>query len=636
MNALEKLKAELKLFSKYKYQHIYKIPAIWSDINLKGEIQLDNPFSFFYGKIIEIYKLSSKKINLPDKNWSDYSVIYNLFVRYTTAWDHNADGEITNNHNEISLKETGTFLKSIAILPYLYKLGVNTIYLLPITEIGIDGRKGDLGSPYAIKNPFKIDPNLSENFLSMTIEEQFKAFVEACHLLGFKVVIEFVLRTGSKDSDLALEHPDWFYWIKEKIKDRKSGSNDETQYGPPIFTDEEITMIKEKIENNDFVNLPTPHKVYREMFVVPPNKVARVDNKIIGVYSKKYEKTARIPGAFADWPPDDVQPPWTDVTYLRLYSHPAFNYIAYNTVRMYEQRLTRNKYKVKSLWDNIGSIIPYYQENFGIDGVMIDMGHALPEQLRKDIVNIALTKNPNFIFWEENFSLTKKSIKDGYDAVVGYLPFDLHLSHKVQELLEFLSTKGSPIKFFGTAETHNTHRTAQREGGIKFSLFTWALVSMLPTLPFILTGFEIGDDKPINTGLCFEPEELTKYNEANLALFSTSNLNWTSGKNLTKQIKEIINIRKELIDPSNNLNPRTFNKLNTTNDNIIGFTRIFPKKNSIFIGNMSSEKTIFFAINIKGNFKKVISKISDEVIFIKNNWLIYSLKPLDFIIGELI
>ena len=46
----------------------------------------------------------------------------------------------------------------------------------------------------------------------------------------------------------------------------------------------------------------------------------------------------RIPGAFADWPPDDNQPPWTDVTYLRMYDHPDFNYMAYNTIRMYDER----------------------------------------------------------------------------------------------------------------------------------------------------------------------------------------------------------------------------------------------------------------------------------------------------------
>ena len=61
----------------------------------------------------------------------------------------------------------------------------------------------------------------------------------------------------------------------------------------------------------------------------------------------------RIPGAFADWPPDDNQPPWGDVTYLRMYTHPDFNYIGYNTIRMYDTRLTQAEYVNRPLWDRI-------------------------------------------------------------------------------------------------------------------------------------------------------------------------------------------------------------------------------------------------------------------------------------------
>jgi len=118
----------------------------------------------------------------------------------------------------------------------------------------------------------------------------------------------------------------------------------------------------------------------------------------------------RIPGAFADWPPDDNQPPWTDVTYLRMYDHPDFNYIAYNTIRMYDVRLARPENAVASLWDSIAGVIPHYQREFGIDGVMIDMGHALPMPLKQRIVSTSREINPDFAFWDENFIIGKRAL----------------------------------------------------------------------------------------------------------------------------------------------------------------------------------------------------------------------------------
>jgi len=46
------------------------------------------------------------------------------------------------------------------------------------------------------------------------VQEQFKALVQAAHLLGIRIVLDFIPRTAARDSDLIKEHPDWFYWIK--------------------------------------------------------------------------------------------------------------------------------------------------------------------------------------------------------------------------------------------------------------------------------------------------------------------------------------------------------------------------------------------------------------------------------------
>ena len=631
---LDKVVASLRDINSKKYKSDYFIPSVWLEQNKPELNQLFNikPTKFFLQQIKQIYQLSKNKIVLPD-NWTNHSIIYNLFIRYATAFDHNQDGVI-NINPENQFNELGTFLKAIALLPYLYNLGVNTIYLLPITSIGIDGRKGNLGSPYAIKNPYKLDENLNEAILGLDIETQFAAFVEAAHLIGMKVVVEFVFRTASKDSDLALDNPDWFYWIKDKIKNREPNSNDENKYGNPIFTEKQLEEIKKKIQNKDFQQLPTPSETYKNMFTEIPKKVARVDGRIVGVLGEINKCSCKIPGAFADWPPDDIQPPWSDVTYLRLYNHPAFNYIAYNTIRMYDQRLNE-KYKIESLWQNIINIIPYYQNNFNIDGVMIDMGHALPSALRTEIIDTARENNPHFVFWEENFELTKKSLRDGYNVSLGYMPFDSHLNYKVKEFVQMLSGEGTPIPFFGTAETHNTHRTASRNGDIEFSKFTWTLFNFLPSLPFILNGFELGESHPINTGLCFEQDEIDNYSPETLPLFSLSQLDWNSKNNIYNFIQNTIEIRNKTINLEDNFNSKTLTYVNNQDQWIIAFIRKFEKNNFLFVGNMFNDKKRWFSLKLSEKFNSFEDLLSNKNYFLANGWLIAELMPYEFIFGKL-
>ena len=59
------------------------------------------------------------------------------------------------------------------------------------------------------------------------------------------------------------------------------------------------------------------------------------------------------------------------------------------------------------LWETLSDIIPYYQNNFGIDGARIDMGHALPEKLIKMIISKAHAIDPDFSFIAEELNPKK-------------------------------------------------------------------------------------------------------------------------------------------------------------------------------------------------------------------------------------
>jgi glycosidase len=54
----------------------------------------------------------------------------------------------------------GTLRAAAEHLPRLADLGVSVVWLSPIHEIGAKNRKGERGSPYAIKDHRSLDPGL--------------------------------------------------------------------------------------------------------------------------------------------------------------------------------------------------------------------------------------------------------------------------------------------------------------------------------------------------------------------------------------------------------------------------------------------------------------------------------------------
>lgn len=525
------------------------IPNLWMG-NLNGGVSLVNYADFISDQISGIIKSEKKDVLKAQQDWTQEAIIYNLFLRYFTAFDHDQDGKIGDSSKDITLneqgiRETGTFLKTLALLPYLKKLGINTIHLLPITEIGRDGRKGDLGSPYAIRDPFKIDSLLADPIIDMDVEDQYKALVEAARMLGIRVVQEFIFRTASIDSVRVEKHPDWFYWIKK-------GSN----YGPPIFSGEYLKKIKQ-IPKGKGKYLPPPAS-YRSQFAIPP------DEK---------DNTLKVASAFADWPPDDLQPPWIDVTYLRLYHYNYqadnnYNYIAYNTIRYYDPKLAKAKHINKPLWDEIIRIIPYYQRKFGINGAMIDMGHALPEALKKMIIQEARNIDHQFAFWDENFENTTATKTEGYNAVIGGAWYNITKRNGFKkQILSY--NKKLPLPYFGASETHNSPRYGYGNRNKKNA--SWILFNILPqAIPFLHNGFELNEKLPVNTGLNFSQKDLDELKDQPLALFYKTSMNWTTGNHIISFMIRLEQIRQAY--------PWIFDKKNlslikTTNPKVLGFMK---------------------------------------------------------------
>ncbi|MBN1681575.1 MAG: alpha-amylase [Anaerolineae bacterium] len=568
----------------------YYVPGLWADYETTAA-QAVNPFDFYAARLQSLVDAEPLPLVRGSGNgsWTQHAIIYNLFPRVTSAYDHAHDDALSIEPSPDGWRDTGTLLKCIALLPYIQQLGVNTVHLLPVTAVGQDGKKGTLGSPYGIRNPYELDHKLAEPVLGLDADTLFAGFVEAAHRLGMRVVMEFVLRTASKDGDWIGEHPEWFYWIRENVPDRKPGDDDPGAYGNPVFPAGDLAVVKDKVNRGEFVDLPAPPQTYRDMFTAPPraDQVHMENGRWIGVLDDGTR--VRVPGAFADWPPDDNQPPWTDVTYLRMYDHADFNYIAYNTLRMYDERFAKPEHAVNDLWDTIVGVIPHYQERFGIDGVMIDMGHALPMPLKQRVVDTARQINPDFAFWDENFLIEHKSVDEGYNAVLGYMVFDLHVPDKFREFLGRMAHERLALPFFATAESHNTPRAFSRPQPLAYVHYALIFGVVLPGIPFIHSGFELMEEKPINTGLGFTDEMIDQNPAETLPLFSGWAFNWTRPDNLLGSVRYALQIRKKyaslLIDPD----PATLVLGYSDNPHFIVLARQNAEQTIAIVANSSME-----------------------------------------------
>lgn len=104
--------------------------------------------------------------------------------------------------------EEGNFAAVEKDLDRIQKLGVDIIWFLPIYPIGKEKRKGILGSPYAISDYRKVNPELG------TMEE-WKHLVDAIHEKGMKCILDIVYNHTSPDSWLAENCPQFFYKTQE-------------------------------------------------------------------------------------------------------------------------------------------------------------------------------------------------------------------------------------------------------------------------------------------------------------------------------------------------------------------------------------------------------------------------------------
>lgn len=118
----------------------------------------------------------------------------------------NKDWISNTNIYEVNVRQytpEGTFNAFAAHLPRLKRMGVQTLWFMPITPIAQKNKKGTLGSPYACSDYTSINPEFG------TMQD-FKNLVKSAHEQGFKVIIDWVANHTGWDHRWTTEHPDWY------------------------------------------------------------------------------------------------------------------------------------------------------------------------------------------------------------------------------------------------------------------------------------------------------------------------------------------------------------------------------------------------------------------------------------------
>jgi len=125
----------------------------------------------------------------------------NIAQNVTPEWAKNA------TIYEVNIRQftpEGTFKAFETHLPRLKKMGVDILWLMPIHPIGVENRKGSLGSYYAISDYKAVNPEFG------TLND-FKQLVKSAQALDMKIIIDWVANHSSPDNVWVKQgHKDWY------------------------------------------------------------------------------------------------------------------------------------------------------------------------------------------------------------------------------------------------------------------------------------------------------------------------------------------------------------------------------------------------------------------------------------------
>lgn len=130
----------------------------------------------------------SKETARSSQDWVRDAVIYQIWER--------------------AYSQKGDFNSITADLDRIKTLGVDVLWLMPVHPIGQLKKKGTVGSPYAVRDYYGVNPDYGT-------PADLKRLVAEAHKRGLKVIIDIVANHTAWDNKLITSNPD-FYKKNEK------------------------------------------------------------------------------------------------------------------------------------------------------------------------------------------------------------------------------------------------------------------------------------------------------------------------------------------------------------------------------------------------------------------------------------
>lgn len=119
----------------------------------------------------------------PIVSWANGTNIYEVNVRQYTV--------------------DGTFRAFMSHLPRLHDMGVEVLWLMPVTPISVEKRQGTWGSYYAASSYIDIDP-------AYGTRDDFAELIKMAHDHGMKVIIDWVANHTGYDHQWTKKYPNWY------------------------------------------------------------------------------------------------------------------------------------------------------------------------------------------------------------------------------------------------------------------------------------------------------------------------------------------------------------------------------------------------------------------------------------------